>query len=344
MSLPLSRQSILIGLALFLLVAVLGYQFLSHGSSITIREKKVPLSKILALLKKKGGIPVHSNIDPNTLVSLDVVEVPLAEAMEVLSIELDARWMPYFAMAPDKGKLAQVLGALETGSGREGLKTFYRPLPGPMEWVAGDYLPDLKNLSWVKEAVVGKNDLGGVLEAMAEGSEAGYAIPNDWNPSLAKLPTKDLLTKAVSQVTDESKGQEYSFLYLYQRPQNPNPQGGPGGAGGRPQFGGGGGGNRPPQNEEVTQKRLNLRMANLPPEERTAAQKALEEQKKQWDEMQKLSPEERRAKMQQMMDDPAVQEKMEEIAAKRDSRSSPEKRRERYKNYADRKHQAKGAK
>lgn len=85
-------------------------------------------------------------------------------------------------------------------------------------------------------------------------------------------------------------------------------------------------------------------MANLPPEERTAAQKALEEQKKQWDEMQKLSPEERRAKMQQMMDDPAVQEKMEEIAAKRDSRSSPEKRRERYKNYADRKHQAKGAK
>jgi hypothetical protein len=267
------------------------------------------------------------------LVTLDVESVPLAEAMEVLATELDARWMPYYALAPDKAGLSKVLGALEAESGRDGVKTFYRPLPGLIEWVAGEYLPDPRFLTWVEDAVSGKKDLEGVLAGLAEGSDAGYAIPSAWNPPMARLPGKKRLSRAVAQVADEANAEDYAFLYLYQRQRNINP-GGPG-----PGLGG----NREPQNEGVIEKRMAQRMAALPSAERAEAEKSWIEQKNQWKEMQKLTPEERREKMQQMMEDPAVQERMEEMAARRDGRRSPEKRRERYKNYADRKQQAKEA-
>ncbi len=340
MNLSFSRQTVLIGAALFLVVAFAGHRLFFYDGGITIREKQVPLSVIMDQLKKKGGIPVHSNIDPNTLVTMDVQSVPLAEAMEVLATELDARWMPYYVLAPDKAGLSQVLGALEAGSGREGVKTFYRPLQGPAEWVIGEHLPDVARLTWVKEALAGKKDMVGVLGGLAEGSDAGYAIPLDWNPAIGELPKKKLLGKAVAQVADSAKARNYAFLYLHQRERNPAFGGGPG-QGERPQSGGNGQWER--QNQDVVEKRLALRMASLPESERVEAEKNWVQQKNQWQEMEKLSPEERRAKVQVIMEDPAFQERMEERAERRDGRSSPEKRRDRYKSYAERKKQIKGS-
>ncbi|NJK91225.1 MAG: hypothetical protein HC904_04945 [Blastochloris sp.] len=330
----MNRQSLLVSITLLAVLGFVFWFFFFRETGITIREKKVPLSQILGEIKRQGGIPVHSNLDPGTLVSMDVEKVTLPEAMEVLAVTLDARWAPYFALAQDQSGLAELLGHLESPTGSEALARFQRPLPGPVEWVLGEYLPNPKKLVWSAAEARGKNTLHEHLEIMAQASEAGYVVKKDWNPALTSLNLSDRVDRAVGQLAGQLKARHHAFLYVSRRSWG----GGYGaGEGGRNLDG-----ERSSSDLELLDQRIQRRLAELPQGERAEAQKNWDEQKKTWAELQAMSPEDRRARMQELMEDPVMQEKMEEMNELRDRRRSPEARRARYQRYIQRKSSLKG--
>lgn len=90
----------------------------------------------------------------------------------------------------------------------------------------------------------------------------------------------------------------------------------------------------------VVARRVEQQIAALPPSEQPAARAEWEKERAFWEEIRQLTPEQRRARMQERMDDPAVQEKVENAQANRDAKTPPEKRRDRYRSYLNRKAQA----
>ena len=86
---------------------------------------------------------------------------------------------------------------------------------------------------------------------------------------------------------------------------------------------------------------MESRIAQMPPDQQAAAKAELDRQQALWQEIRELPEEQRREKMRELMADPANQERMENRAASRDSRRTPQQRLERYRRYATRKHATK---
>ena len=80
----------------------------------------------------------------------------------------------------------------------------------------------------------------------------------------------------------------------------------------------------------------------LPPEDQAEATKRFDEARAFWETVRGLPEEERRVKIEEHMSQPEVQLRIEERAALREARQSPEQREQRYRNYIQRKEQIKG--
>jgi len=81
----------------------------------------------------------------------------------------------------------------------------------------------------------------------------------------------------------------------------------------------------------------------LPPDEQDQARREFNEMWTFWESIRQLPETERRAKIEEHFNRPDVEARIEEQAAARDSRRTPEQREQRYRNYIRRKEQIKGA-
>ncbi len=267
------------------------------------------------------------------------------EALETLSARLDGDLRAVFIGAPTKAQAAGALEVLKSGKPSDQWTVAWFPTMGVLSATTP---PDPRTLD-VKPEAGEKNDLQSALQQVAAKSGIMTAVPRDWNPE-SRMPVKSSRSADLAkQLISAAGGKvEESFLIVVRenRDGGRNGPGGPGGGDRAGQPGGDGGGgrfNREGMNPEWMAQRAQAAIAQLPPEERAAAQADFDTMRKFWDEVRALPEDQRRPKMEEFFNRPEIQQKMEDRQAASDARRSPEQREKRMKTYIERKKQMKAA-
>lgn len=192
------------------------------------------------------------------------------------------------------------------------------------------------------------SDDKGLQAYLSQGSQktsALFAIPQDWNPAITKLPKEGLTGKVTVSLVKSAKGTVRELFLLTVQPPRPQTAQQGGEDSGRweftrtvfsPQRGG-------QRNPEWMAERANAQIAALPEDQRADAKKQMDEMRAFWESVRNLPEEERRQKIEDMMNRPDVQDRMEERMNARDAKTPVQKREDRMRRYLDRKAQMKGA-
>lgn len=144
-----------------LLVANIIRFFLSGWGLITVRAHEVPLGQIVKSIEHQGWVTIYTNIDPTTPVSMDVIKVPLAEAMESLAANIPppentgggppggggggprggggggAQWKLAFFTAPTSAGVKEEIRAFQGGGVADDDTKIYS-FPTPLQMLSSD--------------------------------------------------------------------------------------------------------------------------------------------------------------------------------------------------------------
>lgn len=211
--------------------------------------------------------------------------------------------------------------------------------PGPM----GDSLTDPRTIVW-KPSDMPEKTLKSFFDQGAQKTGAIFALPEGWEPAIAKVPKEGPIGKVTVRLAKSASGSVQEVFLLTVQPPRPQQTANNEDSGGRWEFtrtvfsptrGG-------PRNQEWMAERMQAQIAALPPAEQAAVKKQMDEMRAFRESLQGLSEEERRAKFEEYMNRPDVQERMDERMSTRDSKTPPEKREKRMKQYLERKNQMKG--
>lgn len=319
----------------------------SNWGLVTLNYKGAPLQEVLDSLQKQAGIQVKTNLDPATPVTIRVIKKTFPEALDLLAGaipgDVDVNWRLAYVMAPAREDIAKFFDTWVSGTRPEdwrwigrggGGGNFGGMGGGSVLDDAEEYLDPRAN-AWNVQPV-DSSELQVLLQQGNILTDALFVVPVSWNPKIENLPSASVVQKLAFKVASAVNGQvEETFLLMgNQRPVAENTDQAP-----RPQRPQGSGFQFPqsPQADAWREQRTQERLAKLPADKRIEAQAEIDQRKTMAAEMRKLTPEQRAAKFQEMMNDPAMQEKMEENQAKRDSKNTPEQRLKRFKRYVDRK-------
>jgi hypothetical protein len=160
-----NRYMVGLGTIVFLVVAnIINYLIFDWGL-ITIHAKNEPLGQVVKSIERQGWVTVYTDMDPTTPVNMDVDDVPLAEAMETLSANVDrpprdnstasssgdnsapagtaprthhfgppgdfggggAHWELAFFAAPTSAQVKQEISAFQSGNVGDGIVTYEYP-------------------------------------------------------------------------------------------------------------------------------------------------------------------------------------------------------------------------
>lgn len=314
---------------------------------ISLNFKDAPVAKVISSIEKQGRVRIVTNALPETLVTIQMTRVPLMEALETLSVRIEGDLRAVSVGAPTKARAAAALEELKSGNPSDQWTVTWFPTMGAL---SATTLPDPRALA-VKPEPGEKNDLQSALQQVSVKSGIMTAVPRDWNPEV-KMPTNTAPASALAKQLIAASGghvQESFWIVVRENREGgrngPPVAGGPGGGerGGQPGDGGGQRFNRQGMNPEWIAQRAQAAIAQLPAEERPAAQADFDAMRKFWDEVRALPEDQRRPKMEEFFNRPEVQQKMEERQAAGDARRTPEQREKRMKNYVERKKQMKAA-
>jgi hypothetical protein len=313
---------------MLLLVGNIVNWWLNRGL-ITLEADPMPLSEVIRTFERQGGITLKTSIDSSTPVTLSLYRVPVMEALDTLSVRLDARLQVAYVFGPSRSEIQSFLGQWTSGKPPEDWERYSRPTPPLMAPGTEDIVFDPRR-DIVRISVSTPSELQKVLEASSQKVEAALYTPKSWNPAVTSLPSITAASKYFPKLASKVGGETEEVFLLSIRDR-----GNGGGGGDRPRFGGGGG--FPRMDPAAMEERLLDRIEQLPEEKQPEAKKWLAEQKERFSQMAGLTPEQRREKFRELMDNPAAQEQMEERQAARDAKRSPAQRRDRAKAYVDRK-------
>jgi hypothetical protein len=321
-----NRTLILIIAVAVLLAGNFIYRAYANWGLITVRVKDAPLQKVIRTIERQGNVNVETDLENNTKVTMHVVKVPLAEALDTLAGVTDAQWRLNFVLAPDKRTLRDGLATIQSGQSSDAWKTVHYRMPRFFE-VEGHALPDPREDLW-KPSLSEAAPLQTLIDDAAKSANAAFTLPIAWNPTV-KPPKEDELTDNVPKLAKAAggKAQEVFLLAKMQRsePGDPPPQ--------RPQWADG------PDRFTGFAQRAQQQIKRLPPKERAEAEAQLQQMQSFWEEVRNLPPEQRREKMRERMSDPKIQAQWEERDALRDTRRTPQQRLQRYQRYVERKRQ-----
>lgn len=333
----MSRSKILVSVAAVLVLVAAIRVFWPDGT-ISVDFTDAPLSKVTASIERQGRVKIVTNVPPETPVTLRLVRAPLMEALDTLAVRIDAELRPTVLIAPSKERLAEGLALFQTNPRPEKWKI--ASAPGGFSLVATTPV-DARRIAVTFEPAE-HNDLQSALRQISIKSGLLTAVPDDWNPPIATSLRPASASEMLRTLTASSKSETVEvFLLLTGRGER-------GGEGtGRPPGGEGpgrmGGGPRGDVNPQWTEARVQATIAQLPPEERPAAQADVDTMRAIWKEVSALPEDQRREKMAEIFSRPEVQERMEERQAARDAKRTPEQRERRMKDYIARKKQAQAA-
>lgn len=211
--------------------------------------------------------------------------------------------------------------------------------PGPM----GDSLTDPRTIVW-KPSDMPEKTLKSFFDQGSQKTGAIFALPEGWEPAVSKVPKEGPIGEVTVKLAKSASGTVQEVFLLTVQPPRPqqanNEENGNRWEFTRTVFSPTRGGQR---NQEWMAERMQAQIAALPPAEQAEVKKQMEEMRAFWESVRGLSEEERRAKIEEMMNRPDVQERMEVRNSARDSKTPPEKREQRMKQYLDRKNQMKGS-
>lgn len=322
------RLLLLSGIAVVLAIVTIT-RWISGWGLVTIHVKDAPLGKVLSSISRQAHVRVESSLDPAKRVGMDVDQVPLAEALEVLAIRLDASWRAAFLIAPGKPDLEAAIHQLRESGKIDGWLTAHYPDRGM--GVAGDQAINPASLEWKAEGP--ELELWKLLDEAAQKTGVMTALPAAWNPSAPRLPKAAVVGTAIADLAGSVRGKIAPIFLLTERgrrggPQEISPSLGEVQLEAAP---------RPTPRPEWIQQRQEAQIRKLPAAKRAEAKKEMDEARLFFASIKDLPPEERRAKIQERMRDPAIADKIEDQRLLRDSKMTAQQRIQRAVNYVSRK-------
>ena len=364
------RQLSLGGIALLLAILLI-VRWIANWGLVTIHAKDQPLAKVIASIARQGGVRIETSLDPTKLVTMEVVKVTLATALETLAEASDASWRVVYLAAPTKTSLNEAIISLN-GTGKiDNWTTNYYPGPGGGWGAEYGQVIDPRSLAITMEGT--DPELGKLLDEAAQKSGVMTSLPKEWCP-LAKLPKpqKSMSAhEAVSTLVSSAHGKMAEFFFLSERRRRGWGGGGPGeGEGGPdgPNGSSGAAGPRPPEwgsqpsstppasndnhgrddsrpraNPDWLEQRQLAQIKKLPSDQQVQAQKDRAERKAFFDSLKGLPPAERMAKIQEMMANSEMGQKIQDARLLQDAKQSAERRITRAVNYLNRKAAAKAS-
>lgn len=322
------RLFVLSGVAVVLAIVMVS-RWISGWGLVTIHMHDAPVGKVISSIARQAHVRVESSLDPSKLVSMDVDKVPLAEALEILAIRLDASWRAAFLAAPGKPDLEAAILQLRESGKIDGWITSYYPDRGPG-------IPDAQainpaTLEWKAEGP--ELDLAKLLDEAAQKTGAMTSLPKEWNPVARRLPKPAAVGTAIADLAGSVRGKVGVIYLITERGRRGGPQENQPSSGEMQQDAA----PRATPRPEWIAQRQDAQIRKLPPAKRAEAKKELDEARAFFASLKDLPPEERRAKFQERMRDPAFADKMDDQRLLRDSNLTPQQRIQRAVNYVSRK-------
>jgi len=326
------RPLFLPGIALAMCIVFVVWLLWPDGL-ITVDFKDAPFGRVLAEVQRQGRVPLASNVPPETPVTLQLVKVPLMEALETLATRVEGDVRAYCLMAPSKTQLAAGIAEIKGGKPSADWKMSWYP-GGPGAFFA-ETPPDPRLLR-VRFEPMPDNSLQAGLGQVAQKTGILMASPTTWNPAIGAKLSEATANKLLGSMAAAVKGQSDQGFLIYVRERRED-------RGQEAEGGEGPGWRRATRSEDVNPawiaSRAEAAIEQLPPAQRTAAKAEMESMQSMMKEIRELPEDQRRAKMAEIMRSPAMQERMEAMASARDARRTPEQRAKRYKRYVERKFQ-----
>jgi hypothetical protein len=324
---------------------------------VTLDVTDAPVGKVLASIERQGGIAIVTNLDPSTPVTIKVKRVPAVTALDLVANRTDSSWRLAYLGAPDDAAIKRALDGFTTGQEAEGWTSHGGGGFSIIESSAGTAL-DLRRIVWEPAASGTLKDL---LDDATQKTGVFLAAPTDWNPA-APAPKAGEIRRAAPALFAKAGG-SVREVFLLRGPRagaGDRGEGGGEGGGGEGRGGGGGGawigraadrggqggggpGGWMRASPEEIAGRVEAQIALLPKEEQEQAREDFALMRKFWDTVRELPEEERRTKAREFFTSPEMSERMEDRRLVRESKSTPEKRNQRSKNYFKRKEAAKAA-
>ncbi|MEX1117560.1 MAG: hypothetical protein WEB60_02080 [Terrimicrobiaceae bacterium] len=336
----MNTRTVILGVVAIMLASVIAWRWVSGWGLITVNFVDAPLSKVIASLERQSRIPIATNADLETKVTLQAKSAPVFEVFDTLAVRLDGDMRLAYVFAPDKAQVRAGVAAIAGSNRAEGWAVFSSGFGGGM-MSQGDAVPDLRRVAF-NPSVMEDRSLHALLDQASQKTGVTFAAPKEWNPVVASLPKPGEASGLAKRMASSAKGHVQEVVLLrVQGPRNPDSEEARSERG--PREGGQRAGNRPQGNPEWMAERFEAQIALLPKEEQQVARKDFDEMRAFWQQVRALPEEERRAKIEEMMERPEVQERMAERMAARDDKRSPEQRAQRYRRYVERKQQAQSA-
>jgi hypothetical protein len=333
--------------ALLLVIAasamgVLAWRWWTERGLVTLEFTNTPLSTVIKSIERQGRVEIVTNADPAALVTIRLNRALLFEAIETLAQRIDANAKLAYIAAPTSEQIRAALSAFSSGANPGDWMVFSAQLGG--RFMVGNLSAvDPRRMEWRVTQTTDRN-LHTLLDQGAQKTGALFATPLGWNPWLTKLPAGGDVGEVTAKLIRTAKGtaKELFLLTVHSRDDDQSRQGeAVETAPGRTLF------SAPPRtqppNPEWTAERAQAVITLLPPDQQDEAHREYNEMRTFWESIRQLPEPERRAKIEEHLSNPDVEARMEEQAAARDARRTPEQREQRYRNYIRRKEQIKGA-
>jgi hypothetical protein len=328
----MDRRRLLVFATLGLVLFTSAYWIWSNWGLITVHADSQPLAEVIRSIEKQGGIHLRTNMAADLPVTMHVDKVPLTEALETLSAVTDSRWRLAYLFADTESAIEGAVSEITKGTRRpEGWKSFDLPNFGGDDAAIP---PDPRRDVWEVKPPEEKT-LQGWLRAAAIGVSASFSCPEVFNPAVSTdLSSGEIRKRAPSLAKAAGAKVEEVFLLLGRREDV---------ADGPPSDEDGADRPRREGMGSMMRERRLAEIAKLPPAQREAAQKEMDEFASLRDSLKDLSPDQRRAKFEEFFQNSDRQEKMEDRRMQREERQTPEQRHKRYQKYVDRKRAAQSA-
>ncbi len=322
-------QLLVLGTVLLLLFAIV-YHIWAGWGLITIHAKQEPLGTVIASMERQGHAKIQTDMPGDTPVTMDVVKVPLTDALETLSVCTDSRWRLLYFVAGDKATLQSGESTWFGGQRPDGWKMVSFPMGNITQYLDDSDSPPLDpRLDVYTPRTAAPAPVQTFFTEAAQLTNAGFAFPEDWNPTVTRTPPSGIVERVVPKLISAAHGRQDQLFFLSKNNRQPRTPGA-GDAGGS-QF-----------DPDLFAARIQGEIDRLPPDERAEAQSSFNTERAFRASLKDMTDEQRRAAWMTHLQDPLVQQAIANRMDANDARMNHDQRAQRMQNYVNRKLTAMG--
>lgn len=329
-----NRTQVLLAATFLLLVFLIVQHIWANWGLVTIHARQQPLGKVIASIQSQGHAKIETDLPSDTLVTMDCVKVPVADAIDTLSVVTESRWRLLYFVAGTRTALKTGELSWSGAQTPDGWKLLSFPM-GNIASLAGDDAPTLDPRAdvWSPRTAAPAPVQTFFLEA-AQATNASFAFPVDWNPTVKSAPPSGTVATVLPKLVSAAGGVRDQVFYLSKSGQRgPRP----------PAANGNGGPVADLQlDPDLIAARTQGQINRLPEEKRADAQTAFDAENAFRKSLAGMDPDARRAAFLQHMQDPTFQQLMANHLDGQDGRMNHDQRVQHNQSYVNRKLTAMG--